>query len=109
MKTEHQLTDVQIGPHSYDLLLEVDFNATPIRQAVTHGSPDNWAPAEGGEVSINRVKLIEVERSDGDTPLDEDFYRELWAAARKEVAHVAGTDAFHDEMYTLAAEDSAEW
>ena len=38
-----------------EVLVEAD--VTPVTPAITTGHPDNWAPAEGGEVDVISVRL----------------------------------------------------
>jgi hypothetical protein len=44
-----------------EVLVDIDFDMSPYYPAQTYGPPERCSPAEGGEIEINGIEILEID------------------------------------------------
>lgn len=64
MRFNHTWEEVENAGRLYNVEFSIDYTVTPYRPAKINCDPDDGYPAEGGDVNINEIKVVSVERAD---------------------------------------------
>ena len=83
----------------WTVVLGVEYTLTPYNAAVVCGPPDNWAPANGGEVEFGDATVVNLWHHG--EPVEVTKNHQLYWSSRFE-RDVAYTDSFRDELYEHA-------